>query len=61
MRAIATRVASKGQKRAAATATAIETMQTIATVMRLAGNKEGQGACGKNKCDGNEGGGCQRG
>ncbi len=45
--------------RAAATATV--TTWAMAMVTKLAGDKEGKGEGGKGKCDGNEGGGRQRG
>ncbi len=44
--------------RAAATSTA--TMWMMAMGTRLAGNKEGTCKGDKGKCNGNEGGGCQR-
>ncbi len=47
--------------RAAAAATAMATMWAMATATRLAGNREGKGMDGKGKCNGNEGGGQQRG
>ncbi len=45
--------------RAVAMATA--TMWTMATLRRLAGKEEEKGKGGKSRCDGNEGGGDQRG
>ncbi len=42
--------------RAAAMATARASLWGMATVTRLAGNKEGKGNPGKGKCNGNEGG-----
>jgi hypothetical protein len=44
-----------------AAAMAMATMWVMATVTRLVGNKEGKGKGGKGKCNGNEGGGHQRG